>query len=296
MVKLLKFSVVVNLLLACGAAWFAFKQFKEREIIKTRMQRLETSSELIAKNLKIESDKAANLTNNIKDPSLMVAPLEDLEKHATARQQDLEVTKADLAQTKSELAATKDKLAATETELANTKQELEATKTDLASTKTQLEEARQKIDSLGVEIADLKTQINGLNETIAKKDDEIAKLDQDLAATKKELSKTKIELRIAKIRKVGGDTNIDIGPMENQEANVVLINKDWNFLILDKGAVNEFVNGPEGLLRRGDKLIGKVRVSRVEDTISAAEILISEMEAGEYPQIGDVVWFPPLTL
>jgi chromosome segregation ATPase len=297
MVKLLKFSVVVNLLLACGAAWFAFKQFKEREIIKARMQRLETSSELIAKNLKIESDKAANLSNNIKDPSLMVPPLEDLEKHATARQQDLEVTKADLAQTKSELAATKDKLAATETELANTKQELEATKTDLASTKTQLEEARQKIDSLGVEIADLKTQINGLNETIAKKDDEIAKLDQDLALTKKELSKTKIELRIAKIRKVNGDTkDIDIGPMENQEAQVVLINKDWNFVIIDKGAANEFVNGPEGLLRRGDKLIGKVRVTRVEDTISAAEIIMDELEKGETPQIGDVVWFPPATL
>lgn len=293
MVKLLKFSVVVNLLLACGAAWFAFKQFKEREIIKTRMQRLETSSELIAKNLKIESDKAANLTNNIKDPSLMVPPLEDLEKHATARQQDLEVTKADLAQTKSELAATKDKLAATETELANTKQELEATKTDLASTKTQLEEARQKIDSLGVEIADLKTQINGLNETIAKKDDQIAKLDQDLAASQSDLEKARIRIRILESK---NPELVKLGKMENQEARVILLNPDWNFVIVDKGAKNDFLVGPQGLVRRGDKLIGKVRVTRVEDDLSAAEVLMEDMEAGEKIQVGDVVWFPPVTL
>lgn len=288
MVKLLKFSVVVNLLLACGAAFFAYKQFVEREIIKTRMLRLETAAQTVAKNLKIEEDKYRALVDNLKDSSRMDAPLIDSEKHATARQQELEVTKEDLAQTKSELAATKDKLAATETELANTKTELDATKTELASTKTDLAAARERIDSLGVEIADLKTQINTLNETVQKKEDEIAKIDSELNTTKKELERTKRELRFC----TSGGTKGELGKMENQEANILVINKDWNFVVLDKGRDSEFLAGVEGLVRRGDKLIGKAKISQVDERISVADIRLETLEAGDYVQAGDVVWFP----
>jgi chromosome segregation ATPase len=292
MVKLLKFSVFVNLLLACGAGWFAYKQFLEREIIKNRMLRLEESAAKIAGNLKADDAVTRSLAANIKDMNGMNTPLSDLERHATARQQDLEATKEDLAQTKAELASTKDKLAATETQLANTIQELEATRTELASTKVDLNAARDRIESLGVEIADLKTQINTLNETVQNKEDQIAKLDGILNTTAKELDRVKRELRICQI----GQQGSNYGELENKEAQVILVNKDWNFMVIDLGREDYALLGAVGLIRRGDQLIGKAVITSVEEKISVADVRLDTLEPGAEVRVGDLLWFAPSTL
>ncbi len=54
---------------------------------------------------------------------------------------------------------------------------------------------------------------------------------------------------------------------------VLTVNREFNFVVVDIGEVDGLVKGTELIVHRGKKLIGKIRVEKVYDKMSAATII-----------------------
>ena len=72
------------------------------------------------------------------------------------------------------------------------------------------------------------------------------------------------------------DTRVQPGALralpKGLHGRVVVVNKDWNFVVLDIGSRAGLVPNAEMLVHRGDLLIGKVLVSGVTRDLAIADI------------------------
>ena len=55
--------------------------------------------------------------------------------------------------------------------------------------------------------------------------------------------------------------------------NVLSVNAEWTFVVLDIGADTGLKANAVMLVHRGNQLVGKIRVSEVRDSLAVAEIL-----------------------
>ena len=73
------------------------------------------------------------------------------------------------------------------------------------------------------------------------------------------------------------------------EGRILAVNQAWNFVVLNLGDKNGVVGNAEMLIKRGDRLVGKARVTSVEPATSIADIVPSSVPHGESIQPGDTV-------
>lgn len=73
------------------------------------------------------------------------------------------------------------------------------------------------------------------------------------------------------------------------EGKVLAVNQAWNFVVLSIGDKNGVTNNAEMLVKRGDQLVGRVRVTSVEPSSSIADIISSSLSKGLFVQPGDNV-------
>jgi len=290
MVKLLKAMVVLNLLLGGGALYLGLKIFQDREIIKKRTQTLENTAQRIATGLEWDKNNRDRLTANIMDVSGMEAPLADLSSYAQQTKQELTNTQADLAETRTRLAQTEDKLASTEAALNSANREIDTLRTDLARTNDQLTEARRRVDTLSLEVSDLKRQVGDLNDTILNKDREIDQLTNTLATTEQE--RKRLEDQINEILNPGRHST----SLEGTIANIININREWNFVVVDKGTKDNFIVGARCVIGRKGELLAEATVSMVEENISVVDVDLSSIPDGFMIEAGDIIFFPPKNL
>ena len=60
--------------------------------------------------------------------------------------------------------------------------------------------------------------------------------------------------------------------------SVLTVNKEFNFIIIDIGQVDGIIKGTELIVHRGKKLVGKVKVEKVYEKMSAATIIPKWMQ------------------
>ena len=70
---------------------------------------------------------------------------------------------------------------------------------------------------------------------------------------------------------------------------ILAVNQAWNFVVLNLGDRNGVVGNAEMLIKRGNQLIGKVRVTSVEPSTSIADIVSNSVPRGVSIQPGDNV-------
>jgi len=290
MVKLLKTMVVLNLLLGGGALYLGLKIFQDREIIKKRTQTLENTAQRIASGLEWDKNNRDRLAANIMDVNGMDAPLADLSSYATQTKQELTNTQADLAETRTRLAQTEDKLASTEAALNSANREIDTLRTDLARTNDQLTEARRRVDTLSLEVSDLKRQINDLNDSILNKDREIDQLSNTLATTQQENKRLEEQINILL------NPNRQSSSLEGTVAKIIAVNREWNFVVVDKGTRENFIVGARCVIGRSGVLLAEATVSMVEESISVADVDLSSIPEGFMIEPGDIIFFPPKNL
>jgi peptidoglycan hydrolase CwlO-like protein len=266
MAKALKPLVIVLLVLCIASLSLGIMLFLKREVLKGRVQRTENGLESVARNLHHEEFNKAQLAAVDKiGLDNMQAPLNKLAAAAGNLYTEHEQTKAELAQTKDELAQTREELAATKTQLEQARLQITQLTDQLAQKEAELAQARSEIDQLKQEKAGLETQIAQLNTEIKTRDDKIADMTDRITGLNQEVQ----ELQAI----VYGPDAIKLGFVpKGLTGRILVVNQDWNFVVLNIGSNDRLVSGAPMLIYRDDKLVGKVLVTACTKTLSIAEV------------------------
>lgn len=263
MAKALKVFIVLLLLLSAAALTLGIMLFGKREILKARTQKNELALERIAKNLRFEAFNKDELV--VQDEiglANMDAPLNRLAAAADNQYNELQLTKEDLARTQAELANTKAELAKTQDQLAQALNQIQQLNQEIARKNAEIAEKQTQIATLEQEKADQQVRIDELNNNIATLEDE----------------KQDLKDKIVTLEQTVGDLESMLGlnagrPLPRGiSGKVVLVNNDWNFVVLNLGSDDGLVPNSEMLIHRGDKLVGKIQISGVARKLAIADI------------------------
>lgn len=254
MARFMKVSTFVLFLLSLASLTLGSLLFQQREKLKARILTLENTTQTLAKKL----DHAPLDAERLKQHDLMKKPLQGLVARA-------ENTRTDLLDTRKDLTEEKGRHEETQTAFQRTKTELATARDDVTNMEEQLDLKIEALNRSKNELAQRDGQIQGLEQdlelfknVVAEKEQSIDELDYKLAQLEAEFSCGLPSHPIA----------------SNQlESEVVLVNQEWNYVVLNKGKYDGLVPETEFHIHRGEKLIGKVKVTSAEADRSIADIV-----------------------
>ncbi|MFT5124013.1 MAG: DNA repair exonuclease SbcCD ATPase subunit [Kiritimatiellia bacterium] len=274
MVKFLKALIVLSFLCSIACLVLGIKIFMDREVIKLRTQNLENNAEKVAQHLKYEnagSLKSSLVARTKEDAERMMSPLNQLASHAQLKQQTLEETENQLRETEAVLEQTRDALKSTEVQLAEARSQIEKLDADLARTMAELASAQNRVETLTTEKQGLMEEISALNDTIAQKENDILGYEADLASVTNERDRAEKELDLC-LAQLQGTSGAATGDLAGLPASIIRVNDQWNFVVLDIGQTEGVLLNVEAIVFRGDEMIGKVRVTDVQENMCIADI------------------------
>lgn len=259
MAKALKPLVVVLLVLSVFALVLGIVLFSQREVMKGRTQKNEQAITNIAAKLRFEGLDPKLL----QDYKQMDAALNQVTVAADNQYEELQNTKKDLETTRQDLAQTKTELDSTKNQLAEAQNKVTELTQAVEQKDAELTLAKGKVDQLEQDKTTLQTEIDGLNNQLVKADEEMRGLQEKV---------TMLDDIIKKEDMRQGRMGTGVVPV-GTTGKVMVVNPNWNFVVLDIGSDVGLVPNAEMMVHRGDQLIGKVRVSSVEKGMAVAEIM-----------------------
>ncbi len=307
--KLLRVLVVILLLLSIAAFSLGYLLFQKRETLKGHVQDL--ASQVVTVAGFIEAEQSPDLTKSenprmdkevslaqlltykldptvtlveTNKPATMEQTMGLLRGKAQAQLSILNDTRAALAQKIQELDIATNKIIALEgnvVKVEGEKKELQDKITglekDIAEKKAKIEEVTASLEEVTAKVADLNENIAKLKDTILDKDDTI-----------KTLKDT-----IARLTPKAGGTNAPPGTLtQGTKGNLVLVNKAWNFVVIGMTNTAGIGVGTELTIQRGDKLIGKVKISDLNEQyqLAIADLLMAPWKQAD-AEVGDNVFY-----
>ena len=260
MAKLLKPMVIVLLILSIASLVLGIMLFNEREVIKGRTQRLENAVAEFARSLHYDDlDQQA-----LMDYERMSAQLNRVNVHAALTWQDLMDTRTDLENTRLDLEQTREELRVTQNRLEAAEQRIVRLEDDLAERTAELARANQQISDLERDKANLQSRLDDMELQIAELEEEKLELAETIADQQALIEEYEAEL-------FADDDAIGTPP--GLAGRILVVNPDWNFVILNVGRQQGLSLNTEMLVHREESLVGRVRVSDVKDEVAVAEIL-----------------------
>ena len=209
---------------------------------------------------------------------------------------------AAIDQAQKDIKAGKDKLETVTAEKDQVTAQAETLKTDLDKNKTQVADLTTQIAAKTASVTELEAKVKEAETKLAaattpggvaapagpspeqqaalqEKEALITKLQGDLEA-----SRTQLE----GLRKKDADRTA-LKMRNGLEGRILAVNQAWNFVVLNLGDKNGVVGNAEMLIKRGNQLVGKVRVTSVEPSTSIADIVANSVPRGVSIQPGDNV-------
>lgn len=233
------------------------------------------------------------------------------------------LNKSKLDETKKTVEQESAALNQTKAELTKTKSSLAETSKNLETTTAAKDQVTAQVSTLTTEVTTAKNQATELSTQISAKENEITTLKADIEAKNAEIAAAKaaaptettaapgaevlaqIEEQKTLITKLQADLDSSRGQLEELrikernrmdkklqaglEGRILAVNQAWNFVVLNLGDRNGIVNNAELLVKRGNRLVGKVRVTSVEPSISIADIVANSVAQGINIAPGDNV-------
>lgn len=271
MAKALRIFVVAVLVCSCAALALGILLFNQREQLKGRTQKLEQSVLSVAQSLSapkepfipaiaetLDPEQLKVYANKEKPADTMDVPLNKLRAIVNNRYEELFNTYSDLKSERDAHAATRAELAKTRQELADARQEIVSLKDELARKEAELAEARQRITDLEGQVASLEANIAELKTQLAASEEKRKDLEDEV---------TQLKLQLDMLGR--GDGEVKVPPVHGE---ILLVNSEWNFVVLNIGMTDKLVPNVEMMVHRNDQLVGKVRVSSVMERCAVAEI------------------------
>lgn len=131
----------------------------------------------------------------------------------------------------------------------------------------------------GITPEQLQTKLKDVQEQLTNLTQEKKILDEQLLKANQEVKK------YAELQKATQEGKLPSG----LAGHVLAVNDDWNFVVLDIGSNHRVVENAAMIVYRAGKVVGKVRITSVEPSISIADIL-TDWKKGKI-QEGDQVQF-----
>ena len=290
MIKLgTKIVVIVLLVLNSAALIFGILLFQQRESLKGRTQKLETTIKQIASTIEagdatevkmvIQADQLKTYKQKPGGPPPMDIPLQQLTVAAQNQLARLNGTRSVLTETKVTLAKTEDELKTTQDDLTNAKGEIVKLNETVASKNAVIEEKEVSVKTLEREKGELTAKLDAVKPLI-----------EDLETQNRDLTDQVAELedKIQTVVSVSGPSEKSQLP-RGQQGTVLYVNPDWNFLIIEIRSKNQqnIMPDQELLVHRDDRLVGKIRVESIKDNMAIANIINDWQQLS--PQRGDYV-------
>jgi len=301
-----KILIILNFLLALATIWFGYSLFDQREIFKARMATFETHANAMATSLQwgdygahpdqdrqdrygdwaTEDSKLGPraMNDDLKDYTRVHIGLKNMESVAKDRVETMIENKIEWDKMDVRMAATNQTLATTRLERDDWNQKFDDEESAHDETKGLLQDANSKISQLEGEIVGLKTDITRLEEDVSARNLKIGDLEVEIEVLAADALRLKEELIACQ---TSGNTEI----VEDVVARVVAFEPQWNFVVIDAGRTKAVKEQAIAMVHRGDKLVGKVNISRVGDDVSIGQVLSEWIPEGETIQPGDGIMF-----
>ncbi len=249
-----RICLIVTILAALGAIGGGLRLKSVRARLQTDLSQKTSEAEQKEKDLEAEKTAKAEA----------IAKFNDQSKKLNEVQGEAEKTKSDLDSLKTQTHAMEEKLSKVQEDLGAKQQEIEKFTKALPE---------------GMTIDQVKDRLKEFQDQFATMDQEKKILNDQLV--KMEADKKKLEEQ-AQRRK---DGKMPAG----LTGHVISVNVDWNFVVLDIGANQGVVENVPMIVYRDGNLIGKVKITSVEPSISIADIL-PDWQQGPLME-GDTVTF-----
>lgn len=277
MAKALKPIVFVLLLLSIVSLILGIMLFGKREVLRATNDKSKAALTEIARNLKFDEFRAGDLV--VEDAGQLPRLDKGLNLLATAAQlktDELETTQQALDVAREERDQARDEAnraiadrEAAEDEAARLNQELAAKSAEVTRQQT-------RIDTLEQDKVDLQLQTDQLNTQLATVEDDLRDAQDQVYTLEQENRDLLAQLGY------GDSKQLPRG----LTGRVLLVNKDWNFVVINLGSDQGLVSGAEMLMHRGDKLLGRVTISEVERNLAVANLdpasLQGRVKEGDY--------------
>lgn len=276
MSKVLKVFIVLMLLMSIAAVVLASMLYSNREMLKGRILTHEKYTQQIAQALEYEDLNTADLKNLDR----MDAALSPIVAHGQNKILELADTKADLETTRQELAVTTEQLNQTRDELAQTKNRVTNLENTVAPKNAEIQNIRGQVANLEQEKAVLEAETEELEQRLVEADETI----EDFRAEVATLERLVDELGT----QVDGGKEI-FEAEDGTMGRLLAVNEAWNFVVVDLGKTAGLGSGAELLVHRGEEMIGKVRISAVEDDLAIADI-VNDWQEEPFAVGDDVVY------
>ena len=206
-----------------------------------------------------------------------------------AREKELRLVKAENTQLQEQVDDVTKVKEQLETDLTKAKSDLEENLLQLAKTQKENEELEKAVDQrqdevnrLSKDLEQIRSERTQLTQRIAQVTEQSKKLQTELDQI--ETAKTELETKVlelsqgqptVELEKVfvtdagASPTAIGAGP----EGQVVVVNREYDFVVMNLGKSHGLTLGQEFQIVRDNQILGRVKVEKIYDELSAAAIL-----------------------
>jgi predicted RNase H-like nuclease (RuvC/YqgF family) len=224
-------------------------------------------------------------------PATMKQTMGLLQGKAEAQLSILTDTRAALAQKIQELDAATNKIASLEADIVRLEGEKKQLQDNVTVLEKEVAERKAKIEELNASLEEATGKITDLQADVAKLKDTI--LDQsDKIKTQEDTIKRLMEkLNPTGPATGGSSTNGTSSLTSGTKGQILLVNKDYNFVVISLSAPAGIGVAQELTVQRGDKLVGKVRITEVSGQypIAIADQLLAPWKQAD-AEVGDYVF------
>lgn len=207
--------------------------------------------------------------------------LEQSQKDLTSAKATLETATAEKTQALAQVETLKTDLDKNKAQVAELTQQITTKTAEITETEAKLKEAQTTIETLNANATPGQTGTTSTEDQakIQELETLVTKYQADLNT-----SKTQVEA----LMKEKND-RLALKMRNGLEGRILAVNQAWNFVVLNLGDKNGVVGNAEMLVKRGNQLVGKVRVTSVEPSTSIADIVANTVPRGLSIQPGDNV-------
>jgi len=202
---------------------------------------------------------------------------------ATAKK-DLATAVADKEQAASQLASATTDLEKSKKDLSDAQAQVTTAATDKATLQASYDDIKGKYDALvaagtGTSGQPVTPEIQDLKARVEEASTLVTKLQQE---------NTDLKTKVSELQAIRDKHNLEIAK-KSTEGRILAVNPAWNFVVLNLGDKQGVASNTELLVKRGNQLVGKIRVTSVEPSTSIADIVGNSVPHGTVISPGDHV-------
>jgi len=245
------------------AAFFSFQNLEKMKGERLEIAKLETSIDALLTEI-------SNIRENITDRNTQIT---DQERTRGARIGERDGLRSDIERAKQEVPALDNQIRAQEQQIATFEGVID-----------ELKKFFQDMDVNNPE--ELNEKIKQLANDRVAREREVAEVEAAIEAANAEIARLEGLLANARQAQVDRTRGIEVN---TRQPEIVAINRDWGFVIVNAGTAQGFKPENSLLVQRGETFVGKLVISSISNNQLVADIVPRSIPVGQSIQPGDRV-------